>query len=195
MSASSAKAPLAASPVARDTLIVKKSVLIDGNNLLFAIGAHAPVKALGREGLVRRIEHWAGANQERVIVVFDGFPPTRGIRGQLHSAKLDVRFSAARTADDVIADLIHQCSDPSSVRVVSDDKAILYEARLRACRTCTAAEFVDELFPSNRPNPAAPSPTSDKPESLTPDERDYWRREFNVDEGGPDPDGLDAMRY
>ena len=114
------------------------------------------------------------------MVAFDGAAPTGGLRDQLTPARLDVRFSAPRTADDLIVDLIHQLPDPGSVEVISDDKAILYEARIRGCRTCGAAEFVAILFPSREAKPTPPPEESTKPEPLSAEEQQFWRREFDV---------------
>jgi len=175
---------------------VTRGAIIDGNNLLFAVKARAPVKPPGREGLVRRIEQWARNRPDHVIVAFDGAAPKGGLRDQLSPARLEVRFSAPQTADDLIVGLIHTCPDPGSVEVISDDKAILYEARLRGCRTRGAAEFVDLLFQPQRTRPIHPPKEPAKPENLSADEQAFWRREFNVsDDDERPPDDLDAMRY
>ena len=42
-----------------DIAEVPEHVIIDGNNLLFAMYEHAPVPNIGRETLVRTVERWA----------------------------------------------------------------------------------------------------------------------------------------
>ena len=110
-------------------------VIIDGNNLLHAMHAHAPLPAIGRETLVKVIERWAGAREDLVTLVFDGPVPRGGLARQMSSGRIAVRFAAPATADDVIVEMIHHASQPTALVVVTGDTAIRHEARLGACRT------------------------------------------------------------
>ena len=121
-------------------------LIIDGNNLLHAMHAHAPIPNVGRETLVRLIERWAKPRRERVTLVFDGPVPRGGFATQMRSKRMAVQFSAPLTADDVIVELIKTAAHPAMIRVVTGDNAIRLEASYRRC-TCTGdAEFVRELF-------------------------------------------------
>ena len=51
--------------------VMDTQVVIDGNNLLHAMHAHAPLPAIGRETLVRIIERWAERVGGEVVVVED----------------------------------------------------------------------------------------------------------------------------
>ncbi len=145
-------------------------VIIDGNNLLFAMHSHAPMPLVGRETMVKVIERWARKGSADVTLVFDGAPPRGGLSKQMSSSRIAVRFSAPVPADDTIVEFIHGAKDPASVRVVTGDKAISYEARRRRCRHTSAIDFVAELFPPPGKTQPSPSPTSEKPEHVTPEE-------------------------
>lgn len=144
-----------------------------------------------------------------MTLVFDGAPPTRGLKRQLAPQGLDVRFSAPRTADDVIVDWIHAAPNPDRVLVVTDDKAILYEARRKGCTTTPCADFVGRLFdrsssptphsPSLKPHPSSPTPDAPSPEKPThqsPEDAAYWRKVFDIPDAKNDPDeGMDGMLF
>lgn len=167
-------------------------VVIDGNNLLYAMRAHAPIPSVGRETMVRVVERWARQGNDDVTLVFDGAPPTGGLSKQMSSSRINVRFSAPRTADDVIVGIIQQAPLPVEVRVVTGDTAIQREARLRKCQSTDAVGFVCELFPSdNEPQRSGPTP-SEKPHEVTDDEAREWLDLFGIDDDEPF-DGHDAM--
>jgi len=158
-------------------------VVIDGNNLLHAMHAHAPVPAVGRETMVKVIERWAKRHGDDVTLVFDGPKPRGGLLKQMSSRRIDVRFAAPRTADDVIIDLIKRATHPDTVCVVSTDTAIRYEAKLHRCRCTESVPFVRELFADPNRTTDAPATASDeKPQSLTPDDVDHWLDVFDDDE-------------
>ncbi len=170
-------------------------VIIDGNNLLFAMYEHAPMPHVGRETLVRVIERWAETGSREVTLVFDGPDPQGALGEQLRSPRLDVLFSAPHTADDIIIAMVHETNDPGRIRVVSGDKAIRAEAVSHRCRHVTAIAFVAELFPPKErtgpPPEASPKPLKPEPKGTT----QHWLETFGFDDSEPDPfDGHDAMR-
>jgi len=174
-------------------------VIIDGNNLLHAMHAHAPLPAVGRETLVRVVERWARRGTDDVTIVFDGGAPRGGLAMQMASSRLKVRFSAPATADDIIVALIARATDPSALRVVTGDKAVRLEAGYRRCQRTDAAAFVAELFHepiSCAPGPGNPTRTGEgeKPGPMNQDETKRWLAEFGLDESDDEPfDGADAM--
>ena len=125
-------------------------VIVDGNNLLHAMHAHAPVPHVGRETMVRIIERWAHRVDDHVTLVFDGSAPAGGLGQQFESRRIHVRFSAPKTADDVIVDLIGKARPPADTRVVSDDTALGHAARMRRCGHVTCRAFISELFAERR---------------------------------------------
>ncbi|MBI4717127.1 MAG: NYN domain-containing protein [Planctomycetes bacterium] len=167
-------------------------VVIDGNNLLFAMHEHAPLPNIGRDTLVRTVERWARQGADDVTLVFDGPEPRGGLAAQLASPRIRVRFSAPQTADDVIVSYIQRARDAGTVRVISSDSALRHEAHRRRCRHTDSAAFVAELFA--RPGTvASPGGPDEKPGEPTTDESQEWLRAFGVE--GDDPfDGFDAMQ-
>ena len=169
-------------------------VIIDGNNLLHAMHAHAPLPTVGRETLFKIIDRWARRGDDRVTLVFDGPVPHGGLAKQLASSRIDVRFSAPQTADDVIVGMVHRATDPGTIRVVTSDRAIQHEASYRRCRHVDAAAFVAELFPRQGSPKSAPTAPREKPPDVTPEEKREWLDAFGYDDTDDEPfDGFDAM--
>lgn len=172
-------------------------VIIDGNNLLYAMHAHAPLPNIGRETLVKVVERWARTGDDQVTLVFDGPIPREGLASQMSSPRMAVRFSTPKTADDVIVAEIHRAARPGNIRVVSSDTAIRREARYRRCRHTDAATFVAELFPPQKNQPAdsvQEKSTREKPETPSAKQIETWMELFGYDDGDGEPfDGSDAM--
>lgn len=170
--------------------------MIDGNNLLHAARALGPTRPPGRERLLRLVEQWARDHHKEVVIVFDGPVPRGPFAGQMQSQVVEVVFSGARSADDCIVERVGSCSHPDRVRVITDDTAVLHEARRRRCPTLSTQVFLASLFPPPlRGGPTSESrPCGEKPERIAPGERDEWLASF--DDGVDDEpfDGFDAMR-
>lgn len=167
-------------------------VIIDGNNLLYAMHAHAPLPHIGRETLVRVIDRWARLGSCKITLVFDGPTPRGGLSKQMTSSRIAVRFSAPATADDVIIAMVECARDHSDIRVVTSDKAIAHEARRNRCRHTNAVAFVAELFPSDRQSPPRAQPRQEKPQPPAGDQIQEWIDLFDIEGDQPLTD-LDAM--
>ena len=177
------------------TYPVAQHVIIDGNNLLHAMHAHAPIPHVGRETMVKVIDHWARQGDDKVTLVFDGPVPREGLARQMASGRVTVRFSASVTADDVIARMIQRARDPGSVRVISSDTALRYEALHRRCRYADSVTFIAELFPcedTSRPKVAGSTET---PHQVSPQETEEWLRLFGLDDEDEPFDGYDALMH
>jgi len=161
---------------------MSEHVIIDGNNLLYAMHAHAPVPSVGRETLVKHIHRWAGTSNTRVTLVYDGPTPRRGLAGQMQSRWVTTVFSAPRTADDIIIDMIHNVTAAGSIRIVTSDTAIRREATHRRCRWTSSPAFVEELFAKPPRAGKIADPPPEKPTHLSPEETQQWLDEFNVDD-------------
>ncbi len=171
-------------------------IIIDGNNLLHAMHAHAPLPSVGRETLVRIVERWARQSTEDVVVVFDGPLPRGGMRAQLASKRIDVRFSESRTADEIIVRMLAKASNPSIVEVVTSDKAIQHAARGRRCHYRDTKSFIDRLFGQSAENTPAPTTPSsvEKPPPPSVDQADDWLETFGLKSEDDEPfDGFEAM--
>ena len=158
----------------------RRHVVIDGNNLLFAMREHAPLPGVGRETLVKIIDRWARRGSDDVTLVFDGAVPHGGLSRQMSSSRIAVRFAAPSSADDVIIGMIESCRRPDLFRVVTADGAIGHAARARRCGHISSPSFVRELFAApDSGRVDTPSP-SEKPERLSPDEQEEWLRAFDA---------------
>ena len=166
-------------------------VIIDGNNLLHAMHALAPIPAVGRETLVKVIERWARRGSDVVTLVFDGPKPFGGLGAQMASSRIGVRFSAPQTADDVIVATVKRTRDPASLRVITGDTAIRHEARMRRCIHTESNAFVKELFATPTEQTKRADPNEDKPTAIAPDEVDEWLKIF--DEVPDTTDDVDRM--
>ena len=160
-------------------------VIIDGNNLLYAMHAHAPLPHIGRETLVRVIDRWARLGSDKVTLVFDGPTPRGGLSQQMTSSRITVRFSAPAPADDVIVAMVERAHRPADIRVVTSDKAIAHEARHHRCRHTNAVAFVAELFPSDGQSPPQASPGHEKPQPPAQDQIQEWIDLFDIDDDQP----------
>jgi len=167
-------------------------VIIDGNNLLYAMHAHAPLPHVGRETLVRVIDRWARRGSDKVTLVFDGPPPRGGLSKQMTSSRVSVSFSGSATADDVIVGMVKRARHPADLRVVTSDKAVAHEARHHRSRHTSAVGFVAEMFPSKTDPPTPATPPQEKPRPPDAAQTQEWIDLFDV-ENDPSLNGLDDM--
>lgn len=143
------------------------TVLIDGYNLMYAVGLVGP--GLPNKGLekarTRFLDWLADAARGRpavVRVVFDArqgpFPSAeyghRGVR---------VQFAFGQTADERIDELVHADRQPKRLTVVSNDNAVRACGTARGCPVWTCPEFVDWLLDRRPADAPPPPPEADKP--------------------------------
>ncbi|MFH0981087.1 MAG: NYN domain-containing protein [Planctomycetota bacterium] len=170
--------------------------LIDGNNLLYAAHAYLPGPPIGRQQLCELLGRWGRRAATGLIVVFDGPRPPPGLEEQMRAANLAVVFSAPRSADEVIEEMIERASRPAQLHVITSDRAIQSAARYRRCPCTASADFARELATPAATTPSEappPSPPTEKPDRLLPEETNAWLREFDFDPDQP-PDPTDLMR-
>ncbi len=171
--------------------------LIDGNNLLHATHAHLPVPPVGRQQLCALLGRWARQRGTDLTVVFDGPRPRAAFEQQMQAMGVTVIFGASRSADEVIEEMIELSPVPGEIHLVTSDRAIQSVARHRRCACIESADFARELVPtspSSRKREPPPTPQSEKPDTLPPEETDEWIRRFKFDPDQP-PDDLDLIRY
>lgn len=146
--------------------------LIDGYNLLHAFVPGRPTDR-ERERLVTLIEAWCRRGGYRARIVFD---PTAGLRSRELRGAVEIRGVAeGRTADEEILRTLASTRDRTAYTVVSDDRAIVAEARKRRCRVVACRDFVRRL---QAPGSAEPP----EPGGPPPGEVEYWMREFGLEE-------------
>ena len=87
-----------------------------------------------------RINKLTGSKNNRIILVFDGFPPYgQDVPGE---AGLACVFSRKIEADEVIKRIVEESVSPGEIIVVSDDKEVQLMSRLLHARVCGVEEFI-----------------------------------------------------
>ncbi len=109
------------------------SFLIDGSNLGGVVASRAGSRDAA--GVLQRLLPWA-RTRARVMVVFDG-PPRPEVAERYGS--VEVRFAGARTADEVILELV--AARPRHWTVVTNDAALSRASRDLGARTRPATEI------------------------------------------------------
>ncbi len=130
-----------------DPLVGTERLLIDGSNLLYALGRGkgGPAPAATLVGRLRAVIPAA----IRIEIVFDG-PPDRGLHGTRIASGLTIRHSGRYSADSLIdrlvADAIGTGGTPdaahaagTAILVVTDDIELGRSVRRRGARTAGAA--------------------------------------------------------
>jgi len=80
-----------------------------------------------------------GSAKNKVIIVFDGYPPVQQYRQAV--ANIEMLFSKDATADARIKKILEQAANPKVLAVVSDDKEIKFFARACLAKTLSIEEF------------------------------------------------------
>lgn len=119
-------------------------LLIDTYNVLHVVGVLPPelagLDARGLAALLARSRY----EREPVILVCDGTPPP-GLPPRA-AGRVELRFAgAARTADDLIIELVRRAADPRRLIVVSSDRAVRRGARRLRAKTMSSEVFLRRL--------------------------------------------------
>jgi hypothetical protein len=144
----------------RDPLAATVRLLVDGTNLLHTMSRRpgaAPAAAL-----VGRLR---GAIPAFIAIelVFDG-PAEPGLRGERIASGVSVRYSGGRTADVVILNMVDavrkagDADDTAALLVVTDDRELRYEVRLRGARTAGAKWLLGRLDTGRLSSPSVGNP-------------------------------------
>ena len=140
-------------PDRADPLAGTERLIVDGSNLLHAIGRGkgAPAPAATLIGRLRGVI----PGPIRVELIFDG-PPDHGLRGERIAAGLTVRHSGRFTADSLIDRLVADAigtggtaeaahAAGSAMLIVTDDIDLGHRVRRRGARTASARWLVGRL--------------------------------------------------
>jgi predicted RNA-binding protein with PIN domain len=114
------------------------TILVDGSNLLGAIGAHTVDEA--KRELVALLGSLARRRSSRVICFFDGERP---VPFATNLGAVSVRFSGRRSADDLIAAEVSGARSPQTV--VTSDRGLAARVQGRRTEVIAAASFLAEL--------------------------------------------------
>ncbi len=172
--------------------VMGQQILIDGYNLLYALGLpHGPrrPRALekARNRLLDQLAARLGKDVDSVTVVFDARHPPPGQPAEENRHGVHVVFAVQHgEADDLLEDLIRRHSSPRQLSVVSDDHRIQRAARRRRCRVLSCGEFLDELK-AKRPRRPSGAEESIAPKELPPaSDNERWIKEFADLDQGPE---------
>jgi predicted RNA-binding protein with PIN domain len=156
--------------------------LIDGHNVIAALGDIDLEDPHDEAKLVLKLRAWSARVNRQAVVVFDGGIPG-GHSASLSTADIKVIFAARHysNADRIIRERLGKLSDAPNWTVVSSDREVLGEAERSGARTMTAQEFGDQL---ERP----PKSESEKPDRMSAAELEEWLQIF------PEPEETEPPR-
>lgn len=137
----------------RNPLAATHRLLVDGTNLLHSLSRTAgngrATGAAPPAALIGRLRAVVPA-QVGIELIFDG-PPERGLRGERIAAGTSVRYSGPRSADAVILALIDDVrlvdgpDGTAGLLVVTDDRDLRHESRMRGARTAGSRWLLGRL--------------------------------------------------
>lgn len=157
-------------------------LLIDGNNLLYALAEVGP--QVERAGLVELLAELSAAG-EQIAVVFDGPPPPVQQARQIDLHPVEVLFSGHAAADKRIMERIAANTAPRRLTVVSSDREIRAAARRRRCTIARSEDFARQLMQrlrELRTPPAEPPEPAEKRRGLEDaEQRRHWLRAFDLE--------------
>ncbi|MCU0482745.1 MAG: hypothetical protein MUC54_00470 [Chloroflexi bacterium] len=177
---------------AQDPLRLASRLLVDGTNVLHALGRSAPLPPAAVVGRLRAVV----PAPVSLVVVLDG-SPAPSARDRHLVAGVEVRYAGRRPADALLRDLV--AAGPSGAAVVTDDGALATELRALGAVVLPTSWLAGVLDRQRLGAPAAgrPRPISGPP---PPDrdadpERPAWRpgRGATVKRGNPRRRGRSDM--
>jgi predicted RNA-binding protein with PIN domain len=161
------------------------NTLIDGYNLMYAVGSAPPPNSTptALANARKRLLDWLAdcppvkADPAAVRVVFDAQNSKKDYGTTSHRG-IVVTYSFRQTADDLIEALVAVHRHPRQLRVVSNDSRLREFARHKKCQHLSCGQFVDWLLSPPKQSSPSPPPPDDKPKSDWPDEFDTLMKAF-----------------
>ncbi|MBN1342152.1 MAG: NYN domain-containing protein [Phycisphaerae bacterium] len=163
-------------------------VLVDGDNLLHVFRGELPdAERANRARLCELLAAWDADRTRQVTVTFDGYRPGNPGEGPIGVEGLQIRYSDAVTADELIVEALQASTAPRRLLVVSSDRQVRLAAKRRRAVSVDSRTFLqkvlDELDRRARRPPREPS---EKYEGLEPGQTDYWLDQFGIEPEGDD---------
>ncbi len=140
-------------------------VLVDGSNLLHALGTANARRADVRRLVLERVRH----ERMRVVVVFDG-PPPAGAPAIESLGRVTIRYAAPSSADDVIVGLLPSGPESRGWTVVTDDRGLAARVRQHGASVRPLAHW--------RHGMDGPRPSAERG-ALSPSEIAEWEAYFS----------------
>ena len=155
--------------------------LIDGYNIInhSQFNRHLNAKIKDRHAFLLefiRVKKLCGSPNNKIIVVFDGYPPVLYLRQ--NKVNLDVVFAKNETADERIKRMVEQSGNPKNIVVVSDDKEIKFFIRKLGAQSSSVKNFLSKVKakPFNLPSGGKDKPElmSEEAQEITKELEDMW---------------------
>ena len=161
----------------RDPLALTTRLIVDGTNLLHAMGRGSD--RLPAAALIGRLRGIIPADIA-IELIFDG-PADRGLRGERIASGMRVRYSGPRSADELIMSLVQEIratdgpAETDAVLVITDDRELRGRLGARGARSAGATWLIGRLQRGRLSSPSsgnARPPKSAQPDAE--DEADRW---------------------
>lgn len=156
-------------------------VLVDGNNLLYAALDADPERPPSRSTLCLLLGRWARKTGEKVSIIFDGPTPSAALVQQMTAECVRIGFSGARTADEIIAEIIANDSAARQLVVVSTDGEVASAARRFRAKPMRSDEFWASLLRELARAATAPLEPPEKRLGLGDEETEHWLRDMGLE--------------
>ncbi|MDB4778317.1 NYN domain-containing protein, partial [bacterium] len=161
-------------------------ILIDGYNLLHAIGFRGDLAAPGnleraRLSMLEKLaQYLSPPDRRKVLVVFDAGKRSKSKPHQYNYQDIQVEFAHEyEDADSMIEILIQKHSLPRSLLVVSSDHRIQTAARRKKAQFIDSDQWIDQL--QHPPREFKKKPRDSTKPSRT-ENTDYWLAKFDTEE-------------
>lgn len=160
-------------------------LLLDTFNILHTVGVLPPdLAGIDVQGLIGLLKI-SRYRHERITLACDGVPDRSRPQPPAQSDNFIIRYSGpAKSADDLIAQVIRASSAPRRLIVVSSDHEVLRTARRRRCPTLTSETFLQQLADDAGLAAKTPATGASKPPAgaMTNKQIDRWIRLFGLDD-------------
>jgi uncharacterized protein len=168
-------------------------ILIDGYNLLYVAGIVAENLTGVRPGagelersrvalLNFLAESLSEKDSKNTTVVFDAKNSPPGLPKSLTYRGINVRFAANYpNADELIAEMVDQCSSPRHLTVVSSDHEVQRSARRRKALAVDADRWYREVIQSHQDQQIRDQNDAAQRKPITPlprEDVEYWINQF-----------------
>jgi len=121
-------------------------LIIDCNNLWFAAMVQAePLNGISRDELLDVLDYYARRSGQDIVAALDGRRRGRSADAGNDSGGCRPIYAGAKSADDVINQLVDESSEPRRLTVVSSDRQLIRQVRKRRVRVVDSQVFARRL--------------------------------------------------